>query len=146
MANLADHCEGNKAARELFDMTNARLFLQFQPVQMKKRTLNKIASSVVTFGASPPPIEIYEGPSGRRKVKGSATQCAVEPGGCESPTPPESVFSGGEGKSLGNVSRGDWRFHDPNTLPQWMTSLSLLACSFAFTAEMYSDFAESFQS
>ena len=45
----------------------------------------------------------------------------------------------------GKMNRGDWRFHYPNTLPQRMTSLSLLACSFAFTAEMYSDFAESFQ-
>ena len=44
------------------------------------------------------------------------------------------------------TSRGDWRFHYPNTLPRRMTSLSLLACSYAFTAEMYSDFAESFQS
>jgi len=47
---------------------------------------------------------------------------------------------------LGKNSRGDWRFHYPNTLPQRMTSLSLLACSYVFTAEMYSDFAESFQS
>ena len=42
---------------------------------------------------------------------------------------------------LGKINRGDWRFHDPNTLPQRMTSLSLLACSYAFTSEMYSDFA-----
>ena len=46
----------------------------------------------------------------------------------------------------GKMNRGDWRFHYPNTLPQRMTSLSLLACSFAFTAKMYSDFAKSFQS
>jgi len=46
---------------------------------------------------------------------------------------------------LGKNSRGDWRFHYPNTLPQRMTSLSLLACSYVFTAEMYLDFAESFQ-
>ena len=39
------------------------------------------------------------------------------------------------------MNRGDWRFHYPNTLLQRMTSLSLLACSFDFTAEMYSDFA-----
>ena len=47
---------------------------------------------------------------------------------------------------LGKMNRGDWRFHYPNTLPQRMTSLSLLACSYKFTAEMYSNFAESFQS
>jgi len=41
--------------------------------------------------------------------------------------------------------RDDWRFHYPNTLPQRMTSLSLLACSFDFSAEMVSDFAGSFQ-
>ena len=47
---------------------------------------------------------------------------------------------------LGKMNRGDWRFHYPNTHPQRMTSLSLLACSYAFTAEMYLDFAKSFQS
>ena len=46
---------------------------------------------------------------------------------------------------LGKMNRGDGRFHYPNTLPQRMTTLSLLACYHAFTAEMYSDFAESFQ-
>ena len=47
--------------------------------------------------------------------------------------------------TIPNGHRRDWRFHYPNTLPQRMTSLSLLACSYAFTAEMYLDFAESFQ-
>ncbi len=46
----------------------------------------------------------------------------------------------------GKMNRGDWRLHYPNTFPQRMTSLSLLACSYEFTAEMYSDFGESFQS
>ena len=103
---VADRPSGT-VAREIFDLANARLFLRFQPKQVKKRVLNKIVGGMVTFGAVPPPIEIYKGPTGRRKIKGSATQRATEPVGCEPPTPPESISSGGEGESLGNRSRGD---------------------------------------
>jgi hypothetical protein len=39
-----------------------------------------------------------------------------------------------------------WRYHLPDTLPQRMNSLSLLACSYHFTAEMYLDFSKSFNS
>ncbi len=58
------------------------------------------------------------------------------------PTGPNLTFAR---RSI-RVQAGDWRFQCPNTLPQRMTSLFPLACSYVFTAEMYSDFAESFQS
>lgn len=103
---VADSPAGT-VAREIFDLANARLFLRFQPRQVKRRVLNKIVGGMVTFGAAPPPIEIYQGPTGRRKIKGSAAHRA-EPVGCESPTSPECVFSDEEGESLGNRSRGDW--------------------------------------
>ena len=95
-------------AREVFVLTNARLFLRFRPRKVKNRALNKIAGGVVTFGAAPPPIETYAGPTGRSKIKGSTLQRDTEPSGCGSPMQPECVDSGGEGKSLGNVNRGDW--------------------------------------
>jgi hypothetical protein len=57
-----------------------------------------------------------------------------------------SVFSNAEEGLFGKMNRGDWRFHYPNTRLLSMGSLSLLACSFAFTAKMYLDFAKSFQS
>ena len=48
---------------------NANLFLDFQPVKVKKRVLNKPFRGVLTFGADPPPIDVYNGPTGRGKVK-----------------------------------------------------------------------------
>jgi len=93
-----------ETAKQVFDLTNARLFLQFKPVQVKKRLLNKISGGVVTFGDADPPISIYEGPTGRRRIKmekNSALDGTV-------PSVPETVVSVQEDRSLGNVSRGDW--------------------------------------
>ena len=97
-------------AGQAFRLTNARLFLRFQPVQVKKRLLNKVAGGVVTFGAVAAPIEIYRGPTGRRALNysGSMALVAPEPGKPGLPSPPEcTIGSGSEGKSLRNVSRGD---------------------------------------
>jgi hypothetical protein len=52
---------------------NARLFPRFTEMRWKNRVVNKIASGIVTFGAIPPPIALYEGPTGRRAVKGPAS-------------------------------------------------------------------------
>ena len=98
-------------AGEAFRLTNARLFLQFRPVQVKKRLLNKVTGGVVVLGAAPDPIEIYRGPTGRRALNynGSAATVAAEPGRLSLPSPPETTIGSGlEGKSLRNVSRGDW--------------------------------------
>ncbi|MDA0589239.1 MAG: recombinase family protein [Planctomycetota bacterium] len=120
-------------AREIFDLANARLFLNFQPKQVKRRVLNKIVGGMVTFGSAPPPFEIYGGPTGRRIIKGSATKLAAEPVGCESPTPPEVVSSGGEGESLGNRSRGDRTSIElfSNSLASWTNSLISIAQALA---------------
>ena len=98
-------------ATQAFQLTNARLFLRFRPVKSKRRTLNKIAGGLVTWGAAPPPIEIYRGPTGRRALNynGPKPLVAVEAGKSSLPAPPERcIGSGKEDKSLRNVSRGDW--------------------------------------
>lgn len=98
-------------AGQAFRLTDVRLFLRFRAVQVKNRVLNKIAGGVVAFGAAPPPIEIYRGPTGRRALNhnGATAAVAAEPGKHGLPSPPEcTIGSGSEGKSLGNVSRGDW--------------------------------------
>ena len=56
---LAASSEDLGAARQIFAMLNAQLFLSFSPVRMKKRTLNKVCGGVVTFGDASPQIEIY---------------------------------------------------------------------------------------
>ena len=95
-------------AGQAFQMTNARLFLRFHPVQVKKRLLNKVAEGVVAFGAAPDPIEIYRGPTGRRALKQSCA-ASTELGNSSSSNASVSFGSGGEAKSLGNVSRCDRR-------------------------------------
>src|SRR5262249_39298916 len=71
--------ENLPAVGELFRQINARLFFRFKKEVAKKRTLNRVASGVVTFGSAPPPIVIYEGPTARKKIQGSATTVAAEP-------------------------------------------------------------------
>ena len=109
LAELASSQDRLASAGEIFRLTNARLFLGFQPVKVKKRTLNKVIGGAVTFGDTSPPIPMYEGPTARRKIKSPTASDAAGPGDRYLPTPPDrSIGSGREGKSLGNVSRGDW--------------------------------------
>ena len=85
-----------------------RLFARFRPVPVKKRVLNKLVGGVVTFGTSPPPVELYNGPTAREKLTNPAAQGAAGLGDLTSSTVPKPVGPGQEGESLGNVSRGDW--------------------------------------
>jgi hypothetical protein len=110
LTELVSGQDGLKLAGEAFSLANARLFLRFQPVQVKKRLLNKVAGGVVVFGAAPDPIETYHGPTGRRgqNYNGSITLGEVEPGKPGPTSPPDnSIGSGLEEKSLRNVSRGE---------------------------------------
>ena len=109
LTELVAEGESMAVAREVFELTNARLFLTFLPAQLKKRVVYKVVSGVVTFGTAPPPITIYEGPTARKKLRDPAALEAAGSCGLNSPAPPERcIGSGEEGKSLGNVSRGDW--------------------------------------
>lgn len=91
--------------RQLFDLTNVRLFVRFQEVQQGKRTVNQFAGGVVTFGAAEPPIEIYSGPTNRKYVKGRGKN--HRNGNPQGKPELESTYPTGESKSLGNRSRGD---------------------------------------
>jgi hypothetical protein len=99
-----------KLAGEAIRQANAKLFLAFSPVAVKKRTLNRIAGGVVTLGSGDPPIEVYQGPTARDRVKPpSGTQPATESYRDRPIDKSESpIVSDREGKSLGNVSRADW--------------------------------------
>lgn len=108
LTDMASDPENFAALSEVFKQVNARLFLRFTKVQKGKRSLNKLVSGVVTFGAAPPPITIYEGPTGRQKLNGSVTTLATKPDSHEPPSVPKPFGPGREGDSLGNVSRGDW--------------------------------------
>jgi DNA invertase Pin-like site-specific DNA recombinase len=104
LTELATREGSLETARQIFSLTNARLFLQFKTVQVKKRVLNKISGGVVTFGDAEPPISIYEGPTSRSRIK---SEKKPAPGGTDPSGPDFCVVSGQEDRSLGNVSRGD---------------------------------------
>ncbi len=108
LTGLANKADELGAARHLFDLLNARLFLGFHQVKVKRRTLNKLCGGTLTFGNAPPPIEVYKGRTSRQKIKGPAATEVAGPGKGNSPSPPECcIGSGLEDKSLRNVSRGD---------------------------------------
>ena len=106
LPELASNAEALPKITELFGVVNARLFLQFQKVRLKKRTVNRLSHGVVTFGVAAAPIELYVGPTGRRALQRSkAAMVAAGPEGKESR--PDQLSSSREKKSLGNVSRGE---------------------------------------
>jgi hypothetical protein len=109
LRDLSGRPTNYSSMKDLFAGVNARMFLRFREETEKKRRLNKLAGGVVTFGAAPPPVAIYSGPTGRPKVKGPAAPDGTA--GPDSQVPPPNSKSnnpGSEGRSLGNMCRGDW--------------------------------------
>ncbi len=91
LVNLAQNPSNLGLVRQLFEITNCRLFLDFEPRQKGKRVLNRLKAGVITFGDAAPPIEIYRGPTGRRALESQN----------------ESTYSNQNDNSLRNVNRGD---------------------------------------
>jgi Resolvase, N terminal domain len=107
LADLASVRQDLASIGQLFRQINARIFFRFTESRWKKRIVNKLAGGVVTFGETPAPVSLYEGPTGRRYVKSlAAPEGAV--GLCSQEPPEEPALSTGkEGDSLGNVCRGE---------------------------------------
>lgn len=108
LTELAAGAESLAAAGELFRMMNARLFLRFTAVQLNKRIVNRVAGGAVTFGTTPPPIAVYQGPTDRKYIKRNLTATDAA-----NPVNGDVRHSGQsdtdrEGKSIGNINRGDW--------------------------------------
>jgi hypothetical protein len=107
VAELAEEPGNLGAVGELFDRLNARLFLRFGVSRWGKREVNRVSGGVVTFGSAAPPVTLYEGPTGRRALKGRSepgADGALRLAGSKQ----NHQTPGGEGGSLGNVSRADW--------------------------------------
>ncbi len=106
LAPLADEPTNLAAIGALFARLNARMFFRFAPVTWGKRTVNRVSGGVVTFGATAPPIALYEGPTGRRALS-TRPELRLAGGEDNGVTVQESQVPGREGDSLGNVSRAD---------------------------------------
>jgi len=98
LSELAGKADSLELARQIFQLTNLRMFMRFRPTRPKKRVINKLVGGVVTFGDAASPVEIYEGATAHKEVRSGAK--ASDP-------LRKSDFSDGENKSLRNVSRGD---------------------------------------
>lgn len=94
------------AAGTLFTRLNARMFVRFEPMSLGKRTVNRVSSGVVTFGATAPPISLYDGPTGRRALS-SRSDVAPKSDEKVSTQSQKSQVPGREGDSFGNVNRAD---------------------------------------
>jgi hypothetical protein len=105
MEDLASDPQNMEAIGELFQSLNACMYLQFVEASWGKRRVNRIVGGVVAFGATPPPVTLYEGPTGRRQLMRSTTSLEAKTGAVCSALDPCNF--GGEGGSLGNVSRGE---------------------------------------
>jgi hypothetical protein len=57
------------AVGQMFQKTNARLFLKFREVERGHRKLNVLAGGMLTFGSAPPPVPLYEGPTDRAIIQ-----------------------------------------------------------------------------
>lgn len=105
LAPSAEDPENLAAVGTLFTRLNARMFFRFAPAKWGKRTVNRVSGGVVTFGASPPPIKLYDGPTGRRALCGRPElRSDIVGDGVEVQ---ESQAPGREGDSFGNVNRAD---------------------------------------
>lgn len=107
LAKLATEAGGLQAAGELIRLVDAKLYLAFEPVTVKKRMINKIKSGVVTFGDAPPPIDVYRGPTSRKALKElTGLDSAISKPTCNQQE--KSFFKPDKNQSIGNVSRGGW--------------------------------------
>jgi hypothetical protein len=109
LPDLAGDAANLEDIGKAFKIVNLRMYLRFVSIQTGKRVLQKLASGSLTFGDAAPPIALYEGPTARKRIQ--IEQAATVAASLESPrnaSGPELFVSGLEGKSSGNVSRGDW--------------------------------------
>jgi Recombinase len=103
IGDLLDTADNVEAVSDLIKALNAKLYVQFDPVQKGRRTVNVLIGGVLTLGSSPPPVTLYEGPTDKGIVRkrladgekdsllaGTAATC-----GCGNPTGPEGQDSSG---------------------------------------------------
>jgi len=69
LAGLADSEEDQASVGELFRNLDVRLYLRFRSAERGRRKINEVGGGVVTFGATPPPSPLYDGPTDRAIIR-----------------------------------------------------------------------------
>ena len=106
---LAEDDANLPAIAAAFDAVNAKLYCRFRKESQGKRSLNKLAGGVVTFGDAPPPVPLYTGATARSAVRQSRRKrSAPAEQDAEIANSERNCFSPiREADSLGNVNRDD---------------------------------------
>jgi len=101
------------AVGNLFRGLEARLYLRFEVLEQGRQTINVPAGGVLTFGSTPPPVNMYTGPTGRaiiRKMLADGVLVTASPV-CVAP---RSSNSGQDVIGSANVKRGTMRGQVPS--------------------------------
>jgi len=61
--------EDQTSVSELFRQLDVRLFLRFHETERGRRKRNEVRNGVVTFGPTPPPSPLYDGPTDRAIIR-----------------------------------------------------------------------------
>jgi hypothetical protein len=101
---------------ELFRRVDARLYLRFRAEERGGRTINTPSGGVLTFGSTPPPGPLYQGPTDRAIIRRmlAAGEPVSAPSGHGAPGSSEP---GPEVNWSANVQRGTSRCSGPG--PPW---------------------------
>ena len=103
LTELAGQSEDFSKAGELFNITNFRLFVRFEPIKLTKRTVNKLVGGVALFGEAADPVKLYDGPTSTKILKKKSRKSTKK----KLKSDQNSLSIGEEDQSLRNVSRGD---------------------------------------
>ena len=125
LAGLATS-EDQTSVGELFRRLDVRLYLRFRATERGRRTINEVGGGVVTFGATPPPTPLYDGPTDRAIIRQKlasgepVSSVADQVVSRIAPSDPEVNWSA-------NVQRGTSRCSGPGTPRRLLESSSLLS-------------------
>jgi hypothetical protein len=111
LSELARSEPGQAGVTELFRRVDARLYLRFHKATRGGRKVREVAGGVLSFGATPPPSPLYDGPTDRaiihQKLASGEPVSAVA-----AHVVPESVSSDPDVNWSANVQRGTTPRHD----------------------------------
>jgi hypothetical protein len=108
LASLASS-EDQASVGELFRQLDVRLYLGFRATERGSRKINEVGGGVVTFGATPPPSPLYDGPTDRAIIRQKLA--SGEPvSSVADQVVPRNHLSDPEVNWSANVQRGTCRF------------------------------------
>jgi len=111
--------EDQTSIGELFRRLDVRLYLRFRATERGGRKINQVGGGVVTFGATPPPSRLYDGPTDRAIIRqklasGEPVSSVADPVVPRiSPSDPEVNWSA-------NVQRGTSLCSGPGDRPRFV--------------------------